>query len=205
MTLRWDLTIDVSVPRSGRQDMLVAQCDTHSAVLRVSPGRGRTGNAGPEVPRVSASRPGLTVARDGVGRAVASLGPWRYDGRERPMTWPNAPGEGSQGLGRVVSHSGTRGPPPGAWREMGADVRARGRSRTPAVIFDLDGVLVDSEPNYFEAERRLFARYGLDYPAGEAALHRPGHPRDARGVGRGVRVLAPGDGRGYARPGRVRG
>ncbi|MFD4239147.1 HAD family hydrolase [Streptomyces sp. NPDC058542] len=31
----------------------------------------------------------------------------------------------------------------------------------PHVIFDLDGTLVDSEPNYFEAGRRLLARYGV--------------------------------------------
>lgn len=34
--------------------------------------------------------------------------------------------------------------------------------RTPAVIFDLDGTLVDSEPNYHEASRRLLASYGVD-------------------------------------------
>ncbi|MEV6652458.1 beta-phosphoglucomutase family hydrolase [Streptomyces sp. NPDC051219] len=34
-------------------------------------------------------------------------------------------------------------------------------ARTPAVIFDLDGTLVDSEPNYYEAGRRLLARYGF--------------------------------------------
>ncbi|MFI9045529.1 HAD family hydrolase [Streptomyces sp. NPDC053427] len=32
--------------------------------------------------------------------------------------------------------------------------------RTP-VIFDLDGTLVDSEPNYYEAGRRLLAGYGV--------------------------------------------
>ncbi|WP_431963407.1 HAD family hydrolase [Actinacidiphila sp. bgisy160] len=32
----------------------------------------------------------------------------------------------------------------------------------PAVIFDLDGTLVDSEPNYFEAGRRLLAAHGVD-------------------------------------------
>ncbi|RPK80662.1 MULTISPECIES: HAD-IA family hydrolase [Streptomyces] len=31
----------------------------------------------------------------------------------------------------------------------------------PHVIFDLDGTLVDSEPNYYEAGRRLLARYGV--------------------------------------------
>ncbi|QIQ06191.1 HAD family hydrolase [Streptomyces liangshanensis] len=35
-------------------------------------------------------------------------------------------------------------------------------SRVPAVIFDLDGTLIDSEPNYYEAGRRLLARYGVD-------------------------------------------
>ncbi|MGA5423333.1 HAD family hydrolase [Streptomyces lavendulocolor] len=30
-----------------------------------------------------------------------------------------------------------------------------------AVLFDLDGTLVDSEPNYYEAGRRLLARYGV--------------------------------------------
>ncbi|WP_119295385.1 HAD family phosphatase [Streptomyces sp. YIM 130001] len=30
-----------------------------------------------------------------------------------------------------------------------------------AVVFDLDGTLVDSEPNYFEAGRRLLARHGV--------------------------------------------
>lgn len=31
----------------------------------------------------------------------------------------------------------------------------------PSVIFDLDGTLVDSEPNYYEAGRRLLARHGV--------------------------------------------
>ncbi|MFD3512927.1 HAD family hydrolase [Streptomyces sp. NPDC058657] len=34
-------------------------------------------------------------------------------------------------------------------------------SRPLSVIFDLDGTLVDSEPNYYEAGRRLLARHGL--------------------------------------------
>ena len=31
-----------------------------------------------------------------------------------------------------------------------------------AVIFDLDGTLVDSEPVYLEADKKLFARYGIE-------------------------------------------
>ncbi|WP_405620778.1 HAD family phosphatase [Streptomyces sp. NBC_01511] len=31
----------------------------------------------------------------------------------------------------------------------------------PSVIFDLDGTLVDSEPNYYEAGRRLLAQHGV--------------------------------------------
>ncbi|MFF3751829.1 HAD family hydrolase [Streptomyces sp. NPDC002018] len=34
-------------------------------------------------------------------------------------------------------------------------------SRIPAVIFDLDGTLVDSEPNYYEAGRQLLAQHGV--------------------------------------------
>ncbi|WP_406509660.1 HAD family hydrolase [Streptomyces sp. NBC_00212] len=34
-------------------------------------------------------------------------------------------------------------------------------SRTTSVIFDLDGTLVDSEPNYYQAARQVLARYGL--------------------------------------------
>ncbi|GAA3016930.1 HAD family hydrolase [Streptomyces fulvorobeus] len=34
-------------------------------------------------------------------------------------------------------------------------------TQVPCVIFDLDGTLVDSEPNYYEAGRRLLARYGV--------------------------------------------
>lgn len=34
-------------------------------------------------------------------------------------------------------------------------------SRTASVIFDLDGTLVDSEPNYYEAGRRLLAQHGV--------------------------------------------
>src|SRR5260370_6013346 len=34
-----------------------------------------------------------------------------------------------------------------------------------AVIFDLDGVLVDSEPNYLESEQRLLADYGIRFTA----------------------------------------
>ena len=32
---------------------------------------------------------------------------------------------------------------------------------TLSVIFDLDGTLVDSEPNYYEAGRRTLAEYGV--------------------------------------------
>ncbi|GGY54953.1 hydrolase [Streptomyces xanthochromogenes] len=34
-------------------------------------------------------------------------------------------------------------------------------SHNTSVIFDLDGTLVDSEPNYYEAARQVLARYGL--------------------------------------------
>ncbi|MFF4248464.1 HAD family hydrolase [Streptomyces sp. NPDC001822] len=36
------------------------------------------------------------------------------------------------------------------------------RVQALSVLFDLDGTLVDSEPNYYEAGRRLLARYGVE-------------------------------------------
>ena len=41
--------------------------------------------------------------------------------------------------------------------------------KAQAVIFDMDGVLVDSEPFGFEALRRVMARYGLGYSEEENA------------------------------------
>jgi beta-phosphoglucomutase-like phosphatase (HAD superfamily) len=35
--------------------------------------------------------------------------------------------------------------------------------RIDSVIFDFDGTLADSEPNYYEADRLLMAEYGIDF------------------------------------------
>jgi len=35
-----------------------------------------------------------------------------------------------------------------------------------AVLFDLDGTLIDSEPAYYDSERDFLARYGIDYDDG---------------------------------------
>jgi HAD superfamily hydrolase (TIGR01509 family) len=40
------------------------------------------------------------------------------------------------------------------------------REPIQAVIFDLDGVLVDSEPNYLESERILLGAHGITFTAG---------------------------------------
>src|ERR687891_733846 len=40
----------------------------------------------------------------------------------------------------------------------------------PAVVFDLDGVLLDSETAWTRAETRLFERYGRTYGADEKRL-----------------------------------
>lgn len=46
--------------------------------------------------------------------------------------------------------------------DMSTSAASRVTSTPPApVIFDLDGTLVDSEPNYYEAGRRLLAGYGV--------------------------------------------
>lgn len=34
-------------------------------------------------------------------------------------------------------------------------------NKIKAIIFDLDGTVVDSEPNYYESDRKLFAEYGI--------------------------------------------
>ena len=43
--------------------------------------------------------------------------------------------------------------------------------RFDAVLWDMDGVLVDSEPMHVEMARTLFARYGVDYTDEENAKH----------------------------------
>ena len=67
-----------------------------------------------------------------------------------------------------------------------------------AVLFDLDGTLVDSEPNYLEADRLLLADYGGAFPAdltrryvgyGNAAMREEFHERFRRPDGPG-RLLA---------------
>jgi HAD superfamily hydrolase (TIGR01509 family) len=45
--------------------------------------------------------------------------------------------------------------------------RAPQGGAVPAVIFDMDGVIIDSEPLHFRAERRLFAELGLTIDAAE--------------------------------------
>ncbi len=56
--------------------------------------------------------------------------------------------------------AGAPEPAPAA-RERAEAVRAGGPIW--GAIFDMDGTLVDSEPNYFEADRVFLKRYGIDY------------------------------------------
>lgn len=70
---------------------------------------------------------------------------------------------------------------------------------TTAVVFDLDGTLVDSEPNYYEASRQTLAAYGVtgftwaDQEESVGISTRDGHALEgavrAVRAGRGAAVL----------------
>lgn len=53
--------------------------------------------------------------------------------------------------------------PEGNVVELSARVRPPPRVPVRAVIFDLDGTLLDSEPNYYQADRALLARFGVEF------------------------------------------
>jgi HAD superfamily hydrolase (TIGR01509 family) len=53
--------------------------------------------------------------------------------------------------------------PEGNIIELSARVAPPPRYPIQAVIFDLDGTLLDSEPNYYLADQQLLARYGIDF------------------------------------------
>ena len=61
-----------------------------------------------------------------------------------------------------------------------------------AIIFDMDGLLVDTEPVWEEAETEVFGAYGVQVtPDASAKRHAPsrGHPMHAGE--RGVHTVAP--------------
>ena len=55
--------------------------------------------------------------------------------------------------------------PEGNVVELSARVASEPRYPVRAVIFDLDGTLIDSEPNYYLADQALLARYGVPFSA----------------------------------------
>src|SRR5512133_3012611 len=46
---------------------------------------------------------------------------------------------------------------------MGSEKGMGGSEERVVCIFDMDGTLVDAEPNYFEADRLFLAGYGINY------------------------------------------
>lgn len=52
--------------------------------------------------------------------------------------------------------------PEGRRIEIAERVRPFAYPPVRAIVFDLDGTLIDSEPNYYEADRRLLAEYGIE-------------------------------------------
>lgn len=63
-------------------------------------------------------------------------------------------------LGAMTRSSASTAPSAATAPSATAAPRVATVPRTP-VIFDLDGTLVDSEPNYYEAGRRVLATYGV--------------------------------------------
>ncbi len=57
--------------------------------------------------------------------------------------------------------------PEGNLLELSTRIAPAPRYPVSAVIFDLDGTLVDSEPNYYLADRELLARYGVAFSEAE--------------------------------------
>ena len=53
--------------------------------------------------------------------------------------------------------------PEGNVLELSARIAPEPHYPLRAVIFDLDGTLIDSEPNYFKADQQLMARFGIPY------------------------------------------
>jgi beta-phosphoglucomutase family hydrolase len=53
--------------------------------------------------------------------------------------------------------------PEGNVIELSARIRPEPRHPVRAVIFDLDGTLIDSEPNYYLADKELLARHGVAF------------------------------------------
>lgn len=61
--------------------------------------------------------------------------------------------------------------PDGFAVEMAQALRPKRRAALEAVIFDFDGTLADSEPNYFRAAQRLLGEYGIAFSAAENARY----------------------------------
>jgi HAD superfamily hydrolase (TIGR01509 family) len=69
--------------------------------------------------------------------------------------------------------------PEGNAIELVRTERVSGRPAIAAVIFDFDGTLADSEPNYYLAAKALLADYGIDYTETD----------NARYVGKGNKLM----------------
>src|SRR5467141_3714517 len=68
--------------------------------------------------------------------------------------------------------------PEGNVVELSARIRPEPRYPIRAVIFDLDGTLLDTEENYYEADRRVLAAHGISFSKEDKRRYIGGSTRD---------------------------
>jgi HAD superfamily hydrolase (TIGR01509 family) len=93
------------------------------------------------------------------------------------LAWPGVALKAPRDTGDGYREAELRDPE-GNVVELGARIRPPPRYPIRAVIFDVDGTLVDSEENYYLADRALLARHGIPFSREDKARYVGGGNRD---------------------------